>query len=114
MLGALGFILVRLLTGTERYMISNAAYIALFAFCFAVTAGCIWEIYEYVGDGLMGINMQRYALPDGTILIGRAALIDTMRDIITNVISAGLIAILGYISLKKDQSYRSVRITSGK
>lgn len=105
MLASLGFVLVAIFKKTERlkhYL--SPFYIALFSFCFAITIGVAWEIYEYFADGLLSLNMQKYALADGTELIGREALSDTMNDLIVDTIGALAITILGYFSLKKQEN----------
>lgn len=104
MLASLGFVLVAMLKKTERlkYYLSPF-YIALFSFCFAITIGVLWEIYEYLADGLLALNMQKYALADGTKLIGREAVSDTMGDLIVDTLGALIISILGYYSLKKQE-----------
>ena len=74
MIGALGFSIVTLLNKTEKVpMELSPLFVALFSFCFAVTLGVVWEFYEYTFDGLLGLNMQKFALENGTPLIGRAA-----------------------------------------
>ena len=61
MLGALGFILVSWLNDSEQVRVSlSPAFIALFAFCFALSCGAAWEIYEYTFDGLLHLNMQKF------------------------------------------------------
>ena len=75
-------------------------FVAFFAFCFAVTLGALWEIYEFTFDGILGLNMQKFALEDGTQLIGRLALTDTMKDLIVDCIGAFVMSLIGYISLK--------------
>ncbi len=100
MLGALGFTLVTILNDAERIsVVLSPFFIALFAFCFALAAGAVWEIYEFSGDGLFGLNMQKYRLEDGTQLIGHAALIDTMKDIIIDALGALSVTLIGYLSL---------------
>lgn len=102
MLGALGFCLVTVCNDSERVPMSlSPFFVALFAFSFALAVGAIWEIYEYTGDGLMGMNMQRFNLSDGTPLVGRAALYDTMKDIIIDAISALVVAVIGYFPTKR-------------
>ena len=101
MLGALGFILVSWLNDSEKVRVSlTPAFVALFAFCFALSCGAIWEIYEYVFDGLLGLNMQKFTTAEGVTLIGHAALMDTMKDIIVDALSALIIALIGYGKLK--------------
>lgn len=102
MLGALGFSLVNMLNNAERVKFDlSPLFIALFAFCFALAAGAVWEIYEYSLDGLLSLNMQKYALGDGTLLTGHLALADTMKDIIVDAVSALITSIIGYYSIKK-------------
>ena len=104
MLGALGFSLVSILNGSKRLNLNlSPFFIALFAFCFALAAGAIWEIYEYTFDGLLSLNMQKFALEDGTLLVGRAALADTMKDIIVDALSALIISIVGFFTIKEDK-----------
>ena len=101
MLGALGFSFVNILNKNEKGHVQLAPiFVALFAFGFAITLGVLWEIYEFTFDGLLGINMQKFALENGTELIGRAALADTMEDLIVDSIGAFVMSVIGYISLK--------------
>ncbi|MGJ7923074.1 hypothetical protein [Neobacillus sp. LXY-4] len=101
-LGVLGIILVRFLNNQERVQIQlNPFFISFFAFCFSVAAGTIWEIYEFLADGLLSLNMQKFILVDGTQLIGRAALSDTMSDLVIDTLSALIICIIALPILKK-------------
>lgn len=99
MLGALSFSVVQLLNRSSNVKLSPL-FIAIFAFAFASTLGIFWEFYEYAVDGLLGLNMQKFLLEDGTPLVGREALKDTMKDFMVNAIGSGFISVLGYISLK--------------
>ncbi len=101
MLGALGFSFIVLLNNDQNIsMHLSPLFVAIFAFCFAVTLGAFWEIYEFTFDGILGLNMQKFALEDGTKLVGRLALSDTMKDIIVDCLGALFMSIIGYISLK--------------
>lgn len=51
-------------------------------------------------DGLLGLNVQKFALEDGTLIIGREALADTIKDLFVDAIGALTILVIGYISLK--------------
>lgn len=113
MLGALGFSLVNILNNAERLKVNlSPLFVALFAFCFALAAGAIWEIYEYSFDGLLSLNMQKFALEDGTLLVGHQALSDTMYDIIVDAVSALITSIIGYFSIKKHTNNRYETTTS--
>lgn len=101
MLGALGFSVVNIFNKDENISVKlSPIFVALFAFQFAISLGVMWEIYEFTFDGLLGVNMQKFALEDGTQLIGRAALADTMEDLIVDAVGAFTMAVIGYISLK--------------
>ncbi len=102
MLGSLAFSLISILNKSKRFVFDlTPGFIALFAFSFAVTCGAIWEIYEFTFDGLLGLNMQKFMTEDGIQFIGRNALMDTMQDIITDVVGAGIVSLFGYWSMHK-------------
>ena len=106
MAGTFGFMVVSILNRDEHTSINlSPLFVALFAFCFAVSIGCLWEIYEFVFDGALGLNMQKFILEDGTVLIGREALSDTMEDIIVDCIGALVSAVAGYLSIMKDKGW---------
>jgi len=101
MIGALGFSVISLLNKEEKiHMKLSPAFVAVFAFCFAVALGAIWEIYEFTVDSIMELNMQKYATEEGILKIGRESLNDTMKDIIVDTLGAIVISVIGYISLK--------------
>ena len=110
MLGAFGFIIVETIGNSKRCGLTiSPGFIAFFAFCFAVTVGAVWEIYEYLADGILGFNMQKFALKGGENLVGRAALNDTMEDIITDALSALIISLIGYFSYKSKDKNKKVQ-----
>jgi len=101
MLGAFGYILVTELNESINTTVNlSPFFVALFAFSFALSVGAIWEIYEFLGDGLFGLNMQKYRLEDGILLIGREALTDTMKDLIIDSLSALAVVLIGYSGVK--------------
>lgn len=106
MIGALGFSIVTLLNKTEKVpMVLSPLFVSLFSFCFAVTLGVIWEFYEFTFDGILGLNMQKFALENGTQLIGRAALTDTMIDLFVDAVGAFIMSVIGYISLRDNKGW---------
>lgn len=106
MLGALGFTVVNLLNREERLTVKlSPSFVSLFSLCFAVTLGVVWEIYEFTFDGLLGLNMQKFALQGGALFVGRDALIDTMKDLIIDFIGALAMTIIGYFSIKKERDW---------
>lgn len=105
MLGAMGFSIVSILNQADWIdMDLSPMFVALFAFCFALAAGCVWEIYEFTFDGLLSLNMQKFALEDGTLLVGREALKDTMHDIIVDAASALIVVLVGFLTYKKENT----------
>lgn len=106
MLGALGLTLISYLNKTDRIPVYlSPLFVAIFTFCFAVALGVLWEIYEFIIDILFLTNMQKYALENGTPLIGQAALADTMKDLIVDCIGALAFSVFGYISLKSKKGW---------
>jgi len=101
MLGALSFSVIALLNDAEKVRVNlSPAFVAVFAFCFAVAIGVVWEFYEFAIDGLLGLNMQKFALEDGQALVGRAALANTMGDLIVDALGAIVMSAVGYVSVK--------------
>ena len=115
MAGSLGFIVVATLN-RDRHVAMNLSpkFVAIFAFCFAVTIGVLWEIYEFSFDGLLGLNMQKFRLADGTVLVGHAALTDTMKDLIVDSLGALVSAAAGYFSIRKNAGWLSEIIEKHK
>ncbi|MFI3283713.1 MAG: hypothetical protein R3Y57_01385 [Erysipelotrichaceae bacterium] len=116
MLGALGFSFVSLLNKSEGIPLElSPAFVAFFAFCFAVTLGVAWEVYEFTFDGVLGLNMQKFMLEDGTLLLGRAALQDTMKDLIVDAVGAAITSLMGYLSLKyQTQFIHNIQLRKAK
>lgn len=101
MSGAFGFMVVDILNKDKHTTFNlSPLFVAVFAFCFGGTIGTLWEIYEFSFDALLGLNMQKFRLEDGTQLIGHAALSDTMKDIIVDCAGALAASIIGYFNLK--------------
>lgn len=88
-LGFAGFIVVFMLNGSPKIGVRlSPFFIAIFSFCFAVSLGVIWEIYEFVMDNFFGMNMQK------------SGLVDTMWDLITDSAGALFAAVTSYLYLK--------------
>jgi len=105
-LGAIGFSVVSLLNKSENVSFSlSPIFVSLFAFCFAVTLGVMWEIFEFAVDSFLGTNMQKFALENGEPLVGQAALMDTMKDLIVDAIGAFVMSVIGFISLKYEKGW---------
>ncbi len=81
--GLIGFIFVFILFEGDRYAAPPWA-LSFMAFAIAVSIGVMWEIFEFAMDQIFGLNMQK------------SGLIDTMWDLIVDVIGAFFGAWAGY------------------
>ena len=91
LLGILGFLLVHVLNEKEDIDLHmKPAFVAFFAFLFAVGIGAIWEIFEFSMDRLFGMDMQKEMLGDPS------GLTDTMWDLIVDTVGAAVVALMGY------------------
>ncbi|MFP4275745.1 MAG: hypothetical protein ACLFRU_12035 [Paracoccaceae bacterium] len=87
-LGMIGFLFVFYLFEGDRYAAPPWA-LSTIAVCFAVTVGVLWEIFEFTMDQTFGLNMQK------------SGLMDTMTDLIVNLLGAIAGAATGFVYLKK-------------
>lgn len=104
-IATIGFSLVNMFNkSSNTHLKLSPFFVAFSSFCFALAIALLWEVFEYASDSLVGTNMQRYIPPDevqqATAPIQGYGLIDTMNDIIVSTVSAFVVCILGYISLR--------------
>ncbi|KAJ51060.1 hypothetical protein BD780_001381 [Clostridium tetanomorphum] len=69
----------------------NPKFIFLYILSFVALCGVIWEIYEFTVDTLFGLDMQ------GASFTG---VVDTMEDLIADLVGGIIPAIYGYITFK--------------
>ncbi len=99
-LGFAGIILIYLLNNTPKNKVSlSPFFILLFAFCFAIATGVIWEIHEFVSDTLFETTMQK------------SGLLDTMTDLIVHSAGALIPCVLSYRYLKSNKQSVLTRLT---
>jgi len=104
MVAILGFSIVNSINQENESMNIPPIFIALFAICFSVTVGVLWEIVEFIIDFLTSSNMQRYKDNiTGVPFSGRRALLDTMKDLILDTLGACIISIIGFIDLRNEK-----------
>lgn len=103
LLGCMVFVYSSRKQGADQQL--SPALVTLFAFCFSMCAGALWEIYEYMMDSLLDLNMQKTILQGGQALAGRAALMDTMKDIILDALGAGVAAVICHHSVKHNKDW---------
>lgn len=87
MLTCLGFFMAQRYAAKNGITLGNAALFA-FAVCFSLALGALWEGYEYVMDGLLQMNMQKFADESFMPFMGRHALRDTMEDLLVDALAA--------------------------
>ncbi len=99
---SLGFIVLNTLNKSDKIASKmNPIFVCIFAFCFSVCIGALWEIIEWTIDGISGSNMQRFSDNETRALFeGRDALRDTMSDIILETCTSFVVAVIGYIDLR--------------
>lgn len=85
--GLVGALLMLMLV-QGRQLTAAPLTVAFFAFCFAVTIGALWEIWEFTLDQVFGLNTQK------------SGLVDTMWDLIVDAIGALIGAGAGWAYLK--------------
>ncbi len=111
MAAILGFSLIDILNNRQRGYISlSPLFVCLFSVTFAVFIGVLWEIYEFTFDGILGLNMQKFAKEGKSedvlsLLVGRDALVDTMEDLIIDTVGAVSASLIGYVSLKLNKGW---------
>lgn len=91
LLGFIGFLSLYILY-TEKRLRAAPRLVTLFAFCFSVAIGALWEIVEFTIDGTLGWNMQK------------SGLVDTMWDLVVDSVSALVVSVSGYFYLKRKQT----------
>jgi hypothetical protein len=62
--------------------------LALFSFCFALSLGALWEIFEFGMDSFLDLGMQKNSL------------VDTMWDLIVDTVGAAVVSLSGYFYVK--------------
>lgn len=87
-LGFIGFLIMYVLDRGGR-IDTSPFLIAVFSFCFAVSIGIVWEVFEFSMDQIFGFNMQK------------SGLIDTMWDLIVDSMGALVTSFTGYWYMKK-------------
>lgn len=58
MFGAFGYLLFFILNKDELTSVNFCFFVTLFLFCFALSVGRLLEIYEFIFDVLLGLDMQ--------------------------------------------------------
>lgn len=126
---AIGLSLIDILNKHDKFAISlSPFFVALVAFCFSMTIGVAWELFEFSMDNLLGYDMQKdtYLTTINSVLLNPngnnvpikvtidqltvnsevwkgyidIGLIDTMMDLVVNFIGAVIFSTFGYFYIK--------------
>lgn len=92
----------------------GAGMTAIFSYAFSMTLLVIWEFYEFIVDTLMyninhdtTSNMQRYQwILNSKIFPQDFGLYDTMIDLLVGSTGAFIVAIVGYLLIRKNPIYK--------
>ena len=81
----------------------SSTFTFVWIICFVLAIGSLWEMMEYVTDGMLGLNSQQFLESGGTFdetvpLHGREALRDTMEDMLLNLAGSVLLATIILLS----------------
>jgi len=96
-IGGIGFLGIYVFYMTYRIRVSPG-WIALITFLLALSLGTLWEIFEFLADFFLGVNMQK------------SGLVDTMTDLMFNAAGAALAALLGYFYVRDEDSQVARRL----
>lgn len=128
----IGLSLVDLLNRNDRLLFHlSPTFAAIVSFCFSMTIGVVWEIFEFSMDQLFGFDMQKDTIVHqiSSVTLNQAGsntpvtirnisevvidgdklgvggyldigLIDTMWDLIVNLIGALIFAVIGFFYVK--------------
>ena len=109
LLGILGYVIINTFNSVEgnkfRY---SPIFVSMWVISFAMAVGALWEILEFITDGLFGLNSQQFMASSGTFdasvpLQGHEALRDTMEDLMLDFAGSLIISVIGYFDLKKQR-----------
>lgn len=138
---AIGFNVIDLLNSHVKGVNLTPLFVALVSFCFSMTVGVLWEFFEFGGDRLARLDMQKDWIvqsistvtldpeqDNNTITIDGIAytvlydqegtelavikggyldigIIDTMKDLIVNMVGALVFSFLGYLYIYRRDKY---------
>ncbi len=107
--GIIGYAIINTFNYVEGDKIRfSPLFVSVWVVCFSLAMGAFWELIEYAMDDLFGLNSQQFmdnrgTLPEGTPLVGHAALTDTMKDLFLDLVGSLAISIIGFFDLRKQK-----------
>lgn len=89
-LGASGFVVVYVLNKHDATSLDIApGFVALFAIAFSLSIGTVWEMFEFLGDGIFGSTWQ-------------SSMQDTMYDLVADLAGALIVSGGGYLWMRHE------------
>jgi len=108
LMGYTGFLLIYALNRDKNFNFRlSPFFIGLYSFSFTVMICALWEILEFLIDKYLGTDMQKsrnLILVTGQIDT-RLGVVDTMQDLISNVIGAFIIAVFGFRIIRRKEQF---------
>lgn len=90
LIGLVGFVIMYFFLFSRR-VTANPVLVAVFCVCFSLSAGALWEIFEFFMDQTFGFTMQK------------SGNVDTMSDLIVDFLGACVVGIGVYRYLTRDE-----------
>ena len=97
-----GFGLTDILNRSKRVKMSlSPIFVCLFSFCFSMTAGTVWELFEFGMDALFGKDMQKDTLVSSisTHLLSGGGSVVTISDIRDTAVNGQSLGVNGYLDI---------------
>lgn len=98
-----GFGLIDILNRNKRVKINlSPIFVCLFSFCFSMTAGTVWEFFEFGMDMLFGKDMQKDTVVtaiNSVLLSGDGESLTHIRDITDTAVNGNALGINGYLDI---------------
>ena len=97
-----GFGLIDILNRSSRVRFRlSPLFVVLFSFCFSMTAGTVWEFFEFGMDCLFGKDMQKDTLVSSisTHLLSGGGSVVTISDIRDTAVNGQSLGVNGYLDI---------------
>lgn len=98
-----GFGLIDILNENDRVKMNlSPLFVCLFSFCFSMTAGTVWEFFEFGVDMLLGKDMQKDTVVttiNSILLSGDTGKMTTIKGISDTVVNGKSLGIDGYLDI---------------
>ncbi|MFQ5474212.1 MAG: helix-turn-helix domain-containing protein [Candidatus Nanoarchaeia archaeon] len=100
-IGLIGFSLVIILNYEKSSVIRlSPNFVALFAFCFAITGGAAWELFEAILFFIFNVPLDKFGVV-------------TVRDMGIDAIGAFVVSFFGYLALKVKNKSIVIKLMTG-